>query len=219
MSSNPFDNIPNDIVNSLAALTGGADASAEYGMSRVRRWYKYQDGKDERYEANCMVTPEFKFDDEFRYFNDKKEEVKAKGFRVQFSYRLLLDNGSVHEQDGEPMILPFTDISTLPEGDKAGGGPRARARMMQDRLATDCAALMGVDPAGWKTAFLGKGGWMGVLRDIWDRHQQLTAAGSGINANVEFTIANREYTDRQTNEKKKTVNGTDVIRKLLSGTA
>jgi hypothetical protein len=219
MSTNPFDNIPNDVVSALTALTGGADASAEYGMSRVRRWFGFEEGKDTRYTKTCLVTPDLKFDDEFRYFDNAGTECKVKAFRVQFSYTLMLDGGQTHEQEGEPIVLPYCDINTLPEGDKAGGGPRARARMMQDRLATDCAALMGVDPAGWKAAFLGKGGWLGVLREIYNRHSALVSTGSGITAEVEFTINFREYTDRKTNEKKKSTNGTDVIRKLLSGAA
>jgi len=218
MSTNPFDNIPNDVVAALSALTSGADASAEYGMSRVRRWWGYVDKQDTRYTKNCLITPELKFDDEFKYYDANGNECKVKAFKVQFNYTLLLDDGTTHEQEGEPMLIPFIPIDSIPEG-KDSGGPRARARMMQDRLATDCAALMGVDPAGWKAAYNGKGGWQGILRDIWNRYNQLVSSGSSLTAEVEFTISNRKYKDKKTGEDKHTVNGTDVIRKLTSGTA
>lgn len=218
MSINPFDNIPSDVVAALSALTSGADASAEYGMSRVRRWWGYVDKTDARYIKQCLITPELKFDDEFKYFDANGQEQKTRAIRVQFNYTLLLDDDTTHEQEGDPMLITYCELNTLPEG-KDSGGPRVRARMMNDRLATCCAALLGVDPSGWKAAYSGKGGWLGILREIYNRHLQLKASGSHLHAEVEFTIQNRKYKDKKTGEEKTTVNGTDVIRKLISGTA
>jgi len=129
MSTNPFDNIPNDVVAALSALTSGADASAEYGMSRVRRWWGYVDKQDTRYTKNCLITPELKFDDEFKYYDANGNECKVKAFKVQFNYTLLLDDGTTHEQEGEIEV----EVEGVRDGLEEGGLPCAWLRCEDGR--------------------------------------------------------------------------------------
>lgn len=208
-------NIPAAVAERLKALTGGANANTDFGLSRITSWPGYP---NPRTTVEADVSFEVKWDDKFFYYpGGQKAEKDA--FSVTFSFVQTNDaQGVRHEFVGMPMTIPFDRAGFQGvKDDKAN----KTADMAEARLATCLAAALSLDNAEWKARFQATG-WGGMFEALDARIKALEASASRLNCKVDLTIdkfpkRNDDGTLKPGEKDAPTgVSGKDVIRECMN---